>query len=54
LRGVIRISARDHTELEAADGRLQAVSGRLGVSLLPLCGLQVAGLAATLPLGASA
>ncbi|MGH3982193.1 MAG: type VII secretion protein EccE [Pseudonocardiaceae bacterium] len=54
LRGVIRVSARNHTELEAADGRLQAVSERLGVSLIPLCGLQVAGLAATLPLGACA
>jgi type VII secretion protein EccE len=54
LRGVIRVSARNHTELEAADGRLQAVSGRLGVSVIPLCGLQVAGLAATLPLGACA
>ena len=54
LRGVIRVSARNPTELEAADGRLQAVSERLGVSLIPLCGLQVAGLAATLPLGACA
>ncbi|MDQ4093393.1 MAG: type VII secretion protein EccE [Actinomycetota bacterium] len=52
LRGVIRVSARNPTELEAAHGRLQAVSGRLGVSLIPLCGVQVAGLAATLPLGA--
>jgi type VII secretion protein EccE len=52
LRGIIRVSARNPTELEAADGRLQAVSGRLGVALTPLCGLQVAGLAATLPLGA--
>lgn len=54
LRGVVRVSARNPTELEAADGRLQAVSERLGVSLIPLCGLQVAGLAATLPLGACA
>ncbi|MDQ4011717.1 MAG: type VII secretion protein EccE [Actinomycetota bacterium] len=54
LRGVIRVSARNPTELEAADGRLQAVSRRLGVSLIPLRGLQVAGLAATLPLGARA
>ena len=54
LRGVIRVSARNPTELEAADGRLQAVSERLGVSLIPLCGQQVAGLAATLPLGACA
>ena len=54
LRGVIRVSARNPTELEAADDRLQAVSERLGVSLIPLRGLQVAGLAATLPLGACA
>jgi hypothetical protein len=49
---VIRVSARNPTELETADDRLQAVSERLGVSLIPLRGLQVAGLAATLPLGA--
>ncbi len=54
LRGVIRVSARNPTELDAADGRLQAVSERLGVSLTSLCGLQVGGLAATLPLGACA
>jgi ESX secretion system protein EccE len=52
LRGVIRVSARNPTELVAADGRLQAVSERLGVLLVPLRGLQAAGLAATLPLGA--
>ncbi|HEY6424838.1 MAG TPA: type VII secretion protein EccE [Pseudonocardiaceae bacterium] len=54
LRGLVRISSRNPAELEAADGRLQAVSERLGVALIPLRGLQVAGLAATLPLGASA
>ncbi len=52
LRGLVRVSARDRTELEAADSRLQAVSERLGVTLTSLCGRQVAGLAATLPLGA--
>ncbi len=52
LRGLVRVSARNPTELEAADGRLHAVSQRLGVALRPLRGLQVAGLAATLPLGA--
>jgi type VII secretion protein EccE len=52
LRGLVRISARNPKELEAADGRLQAVSQRLGVVLSPLHGLQAAGLAATLPLGA--
>ena len=51
LRGLVRISARNPAELEAADGRLQAVSRRLGVTLRPLRGLQVAGLAATLPCG---
>ncbi|MGH3902377.1 MAG: type VII secretion protein EccE [Pseudonocardiaceae bacterium] len=53
LRGLVRVSARNRTELEAADGRLQAVSERLGVALTSLHGLQVAGLAATLPLGVS-
>lgn len=53
LRGLVRLSARNPAELEAADGRLRAVSKRLGVALSPLGGLQVAGLAATLPLGAS-
>lgn len=52
LRGVVRVSARNPTELEAADGQLGAVSQRLGVALRPLRGLQIAGLAATLPLGA--
>ncbi|MGH3786819.1 MAG: type VII secretion protein EccE [Pseudonocardiaceae bacterium] len=51
LRGLVRVSARDPAELEAADGRLQAVSQRLGLALSPLCGRQVAGLAATLPFG---
>jgi len=53
LRGLVRVSARNPAELAAADGRLQSVSQRLGLSLRPLGGLQAAGLAATLPLGAS-
>ncbi|MGH3772809.1 MAG: type VII secretion protein EccE [Pseudonocardiaceae bacterium] len=53
LRGLARVSARDPGELEAAEQRLQAVSQRLGVLLSPLHGLQVAGLAATLPFGAA-
>jgi type VII secretion protein EccE len=53
LRGLVRISARDPAELTAADTRLQSVSQRLGLTLRPLGGLQAAGLAATLPLGAS-
>lgn len=52
LRGLVRVSARNPTELEAADGRLQTVSQRLGLALRPLRGQQVAGLAATLPFGA--
>jgi type VII secretion protein EccE len=52
LRGVVRVSARNTTELAAADGQLLGISQRLGVALRPLRGLQIAGLAATLPLGA--
>ena len=52
LRGLVRLSARNPAELESADGHLRAVSQRLGVALRPLGGLQAAGLAATLPLGA--
>jgi len=52
LRGLIRLSARNPAELESADDHLRAVSQRLGVALRPLDGLQAAGLAATLPLGA--
>ena len=52
LRGLARVSARNPGELEAAGRRLRAVSQRLGVVLSPLHGLQVAGLTATLPLGA--
>ncbi|WP_040406820.1 type VII secretion protein EccE [Amycolatopsis nigrescens] len=54
LRGVVRLSARNPRELEAADGRLTSISGRLGVTLTPLRGLQVDGLAATLPMGGTA
>jgi type VII secretion protein EccE len=54
LRGLVRVSARTPKELEYADERLTAIAGRLGITLTPLRGLQVAGLAATLPLGARA
>lgn len=54
LRGLVRISARNPKELESADERLTAISDRLGMTLTPLRGLQVAGLAATLPLGGTA
>ncbi|MGH3516571.1 MAG: type VII secretion protein EccE [Haloechinothrix sp.] len=54
LRGVVRVSARNPRELESADQRLQSVSERLGVTLTPMRGQQVAGLAATLPMGGTA
>lgn len=54
LRGVVRISARNPRELEAADQRLTSISGRLGVVLTPLRGKQAAGFAATLPMGGTA
>jgi type VII secretion protein EccE len=54
LRGLVRVSARTPSELEYADGRLSTMSDRLGITLTPLRGLQVAGLAATLPLGGRA
>jgi type VII secretion protein EccE len=54
LRGLVRVSARTPAELEFADERLGAMSDRLGITLTPLRGLQVAGLAATLPLGGRA
>jgi type VII secretion protein EccE len=54
MRGLVRVSARTPGELEYADGRLSTISDRLGITLTPLRGLQVAGLAATLPLGGRA
>jgi type VII secretion protein EccE len=51
MRGLVRVSARTPGELEHADERLNTISDRLGITLTPLRGLQVAGLAATLPLG---
>lgn len=51
LRGVVRVSARNPRELEAADERLNAISSRMGVTLTPLRGLQFEGFAATLPMG---
>jgi type VII secretion protein EccE len=54
MRGLVRVSARTPAELEYADERLTAISDRLGITLTPLRGLQVAGLAATLPLGGRA
>jgi type VII secretion protein EccE len=54
MRGLVRVSARTPGELEYADGRLSTISDRVGITLTPLRGLQVAGLAATLPLGGRA
>jgi ESX secretion system protein EccE len=51
LRGLVRVSARTQTELDKADDRLKTLSDKLDITLTPLRGLQVAGLAATLPLG---
>jgi type VII secretion protein EccE len=51
LRGLVRVSARTQNELDRADDRLKTLSDKLDISLTPLRGLQVAGLAATLPLG---
>jgi type VII secretion protein EccE len=54
LRGLVRVSARTPGELRDANQRLHGVANRLNVSLTPLRGLQVSGLAATLPLGGAA
>ncbi|WET83449.1 type VII secretion protein EccE [Amycolatopsis sp. QT-25] len=54
LRGIVRLSARNPRELDAADQRLQGISDRLGVALTPLRGLQVSGFSATLPIGGTA
>ncbi len=54
LRGIVRLSARNPRELDAADQRLQGVSDRLGVALTPLRGLQISGFSATLPIGGTA
>jgi type VII secretion protein EccE len=54
LRGVVRLSARNPRELDAADDRLSTLANRVGVSLTPLRGLQIDGLAASLPMGGTA
>lgn len=54
LRGLVRVSARTPKELGSADERLRMLGQRLGVRLTPLRGLQLDGLAATLPLGGPA
>jgi hypothetical protein len=54
LRGVVRMSARNPRELDAADDRLSSLADRVKVSLTPLRGLQIDGFAATLPMGGTA
>ena len=54
LRGLVRVSARTPAELAEANQRLHGMAQRLNVALTPLRGLQVSGLAATLPLGGAA
>ncbi|MEU0796750.1 type VII secretion protein EccE [Amycolatopsis sp. NPDC005961] len=54
LRGVVRLSARNPRELDAADQRLRGLAERLDVNLTPLRGLQVSAFAATLPIGGTA
>lgn len=54
LRGVVRVSARIPSELDAAGRRVQSTAHRMGLSLTPLRGMQLAGYAATLPLGGGA
>ncbi|HET6503547.1 MAG TPA: type VII secretion protein EccE [Amycolatopsis sp.] len=54
LRGVVRVSARNPRELDSADGQLKKLADRAAVSLTPLRGLQVDGLAATMPIGGTA
>lgn len=54
LRGLVRVSARTPSELNQANQQLVKTGQRMGVGLTPLNGMQLAGLAATLPLGASA
>ncbi|MFD0918553.1 type VII secretion protein EccE [Saccharopolyspora rosea] len=54
LRGLVRVSARTPGELDAADELLKRISDRLDLTLTPLRGLQLAGYAATLPLGGAA
>lgn len=54
LRSLVRVSARNQKALDAADKRLKEISTRLGLTLTPLHGSQLAGYAATLPLGGAA
>lgn len=54
LRGLVRVSARTPSALNASDERLREISNRLNLTLTPLRGMQLAGLTGTLPLGGAA
>lgn len=54
VRGLVRVSARTPSALDAADERLRTISNGLGLTLTPLRGLQLQGFTATLPLGGAA
>lgn len=54
LRGIARVSARTPDDLSAASDRLKRISNRIGVTLTPLKGSQLAGFTTTLPLGGAA
>jgi hypothetical protein len=45
------VSARTPSELDRAEDQLSKLSDKLDITLTPLRGMQLAGLAATLPLG---
>ena len=51
LRGLVRVSARTPSELDRAEDQLSKLGDKLDITLTPLRGNQLAGLAATLPLG---
>ncbi|WP_442916850.1 type VII secretion protein EccE [Lentzea sp. NBC_00516] len=51
LRGLVRVSARTPSELDRAEDQLSKLGDKLDITLTPLRGMQLAGLAATLPLG---
>ncbi len=51
LRGLVRVSARTSNEMERADDQLTELGDKLDITLTPLRGQQLTGLAATLPLG---
>lgn len=54
LRGLVRLSARDAAELDAADERLRTAAAGADVGLVRLAGQQAAALRAGLPVGGGA